>query len=801
MRQGFISPKMTTLKTALTYLNSRPMLTGVFTVLVTVALGMSIAFATGLTTPAQVMAQVVGPPCCVPPPPPPPPPLPPPPPPPPVVPPVPSCDLDLSASTIPAAGGDVTVSWTTAAASHLILQSNDANDRSATLTDGWEDAHTHGSVTVPVSIATEFTMTVNGVGGKSTCSAKVAVEPPPAEVPTCTLVAAPTSIEKGAESELSWTTTNATVFKIDHKVGKVDTVDQGKVKVSPTETTTYTGKAKGPGGEVECTTTVTVTDTPPPPPDAPTCTLTADPLEWTHGHINIFWTTKNADTFSIDHAIGIVTPTEAGSTAVSPKETTTYTGTATGHGKTVRCSVVITVGTPPPTPDAPTCTLADSSANDVLDYTGDGKLTQEDSLYLLQVAVGSKSCPAGKTCDLNGDNEVRGGDDPFASDALMYLKYFGNIGLSGTHTLVWSTTHGRSFVLDNGIADMIPVPAGSTKVSPTVTTTYTGTVTGPGGTAKCSVTITVPPVTGCTSHCGGGGGGGNNPPNILLTSTPHTGEVAGAYIYLSQIPYTGLDLGPTGTIIYWIGLIVWSLALAYLVLFGAMPVAARSARTFGERVSDALNKHAVTPAPVMLSQAPEPADEEPAEPVAEETHEAGRGYSAFDGFKSFAQHEVLSIEDIVKGLARSHKIPSAPERVVEPVHEHVEPMLPAMSMSRAEVEREETPTLVADVRGLTTALVQGDRAGVFAGLRQHTRDGGSAEALISSIVFLLDDAYRARIDGSACDPDIMRVTARLNTSTLEKLVAALTTAIDSSYSMDVTAAKLALTRALSVLGA
>jgi len=36
---------------------------------------------------------------------------------------------------------------------------------------------------------------------------------------------------------------------------------------------------------------------------------------------------------------------------------------------------------------------------------------------------------------------------------------------------------------------------------------------------------------------------------------------------------------------------------------------------------------------------------------------------------------------------------------------------------------------------------------------------------------------------------------------LEKLIASLTTAIDSSYSTGVTGAKLALTRALSILGA
>jgi hypothetical protein len=65
----------------------------------------------------------------------------------------------------------------------------------------------------------------------------------------------------------------------------------------------------------------------------------------------------------------------------------------------------------------------------------------------------------------------------------------------------------------------------------------------------------------------------------------------------------------------------------------------------------------------------------------------------------------------------------------------------------------------------------------------------------------LDDAYRARIDGTACDPAVAKACATCDTPTLEKLVGALTTAIDSSYSTDITGAKLALTRALATLGA
>lgn len=131
---------------------------------------------------------------------------------------------------------------------------------------------------------------------------------------------------------------------------------------------------------------------------------------------------------------------------------------------------------------------------------------------------------------------------------------------------------------------------------------------------------------------------------------------------------------------------------------------------------------------------------------------------------------------------------------VEPVYENVEPIAPV-------APRTEAAGVPADVRGFTVALIEGDRAAVFAGLRQHVRGSGAPEQLITGAVCLLDDVYRARIDGTACDADIARMTARLSTPTLEKLIAGLATAIDSSYSTGVTGAKLALTRALATLGA
>jgi len=400
-----------------------------------------------------------------------------------------------------------------------------------------------------------------------------------------------------------------------------------------------------------------------------------------------------------------------------------------------------------------------------------------------------------------------------------------SITVGASSVLSWTTTNATTFSIDNSIGSLTPVASGTSTVSPAVTTTYTGTATGAGGSATCTATITVtpPPPTPPPPGGGAGGppatytpsGGGSVSPTITLAVLPHVTAQPLAYLYLSQIPYTGLDLGPIGTMLYWLALIVWALALAYMLLFGAVPLTKRSLRDFVSRVLESLNaresviadRHFAS-AGATLAAPPVPV-REPHIVVSESgvaAPEAPRGYSTYDGFKSFAQKNgALSVDDIVKSLSRRHPATTVSRNVepivhAEPVYENVEPIYEQVE-TIVDAARAEMTGAPASVRGFIAALVEGDRVAVFAGLRQHVRGAGAPEQLISDIVCVLDDVYRARIDGSVCDADIARLTARLSTPTLEKLVAALTTAIDSSYSTGVTGAKLALTRALAVLGA
>lgn len=77
----------------------------------------------------------------------------------------------------------------------------------------------------------------------------------PPQKPICTLVGYPSSIKKGEEALLIWTTKNAHAASLT-TFGMVAL--NGSEEVSPTQTTTYTLRATGKGGTVTCVKTITV---------------------------------------------------------------------------------------------------------------------------------------------------------------------------------------------------------------------------------------------------------------------------------------------------------------------------------------------------------------------------------------------------------------------------------------------------------------------------------------------------------------------------------------------------------------
>ncbi len=196
-----------------------------------------------------------------------------------------------------------------------------------------------GSISVSPTLTTTYTITATGAGGTATDSVTITVAPPPA--PRVPISADPTTIQAGASSTLTWSSTNATSCAIDHGIGTVNT--SGSTAVSPTVTTTYTVTASGAGGTAVGSVTITVTPAP-----APRVHLSAYPRRIRQGQsATLIWLSRHADSCDIQPGIGAVAA--SGSITVSPLTTTTYTITAFGPGGSVTDSITVTVIPPRPT--------------------------------------------------------------------------------------------------------------------------------------------------------------------------------------------------------------------------------------------------------------------------------------------------------------------------------------------------------------------------------------------------------------------------------------------------------------------
>jgi hypothetical protein len=387
--------------------------------------------------------------------------------------------------------------------------------------------------------------------------------------------------------------------------------------------------------------------------------------------------------------------------------------------------------------------------------------------------------------------------------------------------LSWATRNASSISINNGVGSVTPVSSGSVTVRPTRDTTYVATVPGAPYNPDCEVTVRIDEDEDEPrerDHDRDDHDRERERPEVFIGSEERPNEPPLASVYLSEIPYTGLDLGPAGTVVYWTMLVLWSGAAAYLVLFNFLPYLFRRAATDALAESGHLPgwgpaaSAAPAAAPIARSapSAPAPAVHQAAHRAAVVTAlpqrsvaaapapASSRVYSPHEGFRSFASSGSLTIDDIVKGLSRESGMeleiapvaPSAPVEAIAPVAKAAP--APARAVKNA-------TEYADDIPGFIEALISGDRDHVFGTVRNVTKQGGNSEEFLSEAVCALDDAYRARTEGADVHPEIARVTKECHTSFLEKLVASLATALDSSYSAGMTGTKLALTRALAVV--
>jgi len=463
-------------------------------------------------------------------------------------PPAPTCAISGTPASI-SDGNSAALSWTTTNATSLSI------DQSV----GTVTPVASGSTNVSPTTTTTYTGTVTGPGGTATCSATITVTP--AVPPTCTLNANPTSIVAGASSTLSWTTTSATAFSINQGIGAVTPVTSGTRSITPAATLTYTGTATGPAGTANCSATVAVSAAPAETVwqsfdtvvqgTLPQGSLTSvagskiAQLEFYESTNNggvtkgalfgSFTTGTHGDAFNKVDRIW-----SAGGSSPYPYagKSTINRGSDTGESNTPAPTGVRDLQLHPPgnqhltvaafkIPEDGTYSVTDLALRRVDGNTGFSvrlKLFNAQGTQLANLQATSQAWVR-STSTFNVGALTAGQYIYFAVDADDGYFYDAteiawtvhatgtappptptcalngvpaSISLGNSAALSWTTTNATSLSIDNAVGSVTPVPSGSTNVSPTATTTYTGSVTGPGGTANCSTTITVTPAVAPT---------------------------------------------------------------------------------------------------------------------------------------------------------------------------------------------------------------------------------------------------------------------------------------------------------------
>lgn len=235
-----------------------------------------------------------------------------------------------------------------------------------------------------LTLATFAPLFLSGCGTGGAQSAKTKTKNP---APVLQAQAAPSAIDAGQSSTLSWSASDAEEVSID-SIGDVSLT--GSRLVQPAQTTTYTLRASGSGGVASQSVTITVrSSVPPPPPSTPAIQINANPATINAGDFSqLTWSTTNARSVVIDNGIGSVQPPSGGSRQVSPAGTTTYTATATGeNGATVSQSVTIVVNPMTPAPPPPSSSVSVPTWH--MDNARTGLNSQETALTPASVKSGS----------------------------------------------------------------------------------------------------------------------------------------------------------------------------------------------------------------------------------------------------------------------------------------------------------------------------------------------------------------------------------------------------------------------------
>src|SRR3989338_6909277 len=246
------------------------------------------------------------------------------------------------------------------------------------------------------------------------------------------------------------------------------------------------------------------------PKPKPSCVISANPNSIQNGgSSSLSWTSKNSSSASLSVVGSVGT---SGSFTVFPSGTTTYTLTVKGSGGTATCKTTVVVQSP-----VPSCVIS-ANPNSV-QHGGSSTLTWSSknatSASINQgiggVALAGSTVVSNLTSTKTYTMTVTGPGGTANCQTTITVQQqeapsctlttnLSSIQYGGSFTLSWSSSNATSASLNQGIGS---VGVNGTYVVSNLftTTTYTLTVTGPGGTANCQTFVTVqqqPDAPSCT---------------------------------------------------------------------------------------------------------------------------------------------------------------------------------------------------------------------------------------------------------------------------------------------------------------
>ena len=671
------------------------------------------------------------------------------------------------------------------------------------------------------------------------------------EVPVAScdaFTAAPTVIQKGQSSNLTWSTTNATRVVIDNGIGEVTPIASGTRSVSPLATTTYTLTAYGTGDQKHtCTATVTVKDIP--VETLPKCeAFTATPTTTAvgGGTVNLAWATKDATSVSISPTIGSVATT--GTTSVSISTTTTYTLTASNvDGEKDTCAVTIVV--PPPTSNVITCadnvtiSVADSvirrgnsttlnwSTTGITGVTFDNGITStalsgsttvtpsNTTTYTLTATDGTTSvaCPVTVRVDSGGGG---GSNAPRCELEISDTK----IKLGESVVLTWDSTRATDLFIEDQTEDRKIVTTigltsskkddlfeGKITVKPKEDTRYLLTVKRGSSTRTCAVKVEVEDGVTFTQ---------------IRDQQP---LVAG--ISLTEVPYTGFEAGPILTLLFYSLLMAWALYVAYLIVirrdvFGGLTLATAKPTT---TLSPEQIRSDVFVAKVQVPEMPVSTL-----PTNLPTGGAVVGYASAVAAETKVSTNVHNIDDAemtaIENQAHAARVLLSSDAIrhfiatTNNVSERTDALNQVILAAKAQFPAEDGWIVLNEKRMQELCVVcaanaMHSSAAPYIPAVIPEGSGSLAEAIVGGNVLAayelighrpmfaladaaadLDAVYRIRRGGNAVASELlMKSTASLTDAQVLAMIEALTGALDGTYNDEASAVKMSIMKAIKVV--